>query len=189
MLVTVVQRALNQKFTPRALDRPYFLTFFGGMTRLYTLTKQLQLGDRIDFIFDTQGNESKAVLMEQYEMFMGVAPLGIRELSGGPPKFERERDFKPLQAADMLAWHARRFYYDQFRGKEPEKEPSNVYLANLFLPDHDILDIYTEERLQEVWDFISRKRQYIAGNKAAIQMTLPDPSSPLFPRSSGQESS
>lgn len=31
----------------------------------------------------------------------------------------------------MIAWHARRYYYDFYNGKEPAEEPSNVFFANL----------------------------------------------------------
>ena len=31
----------------------------------------------------------------------------------------------------MIAWRARRYYYDFYDGKEPAEEPSNVFFANL----------------------------------------------------------
>ena len=49
------------------LDRPYFLSFFGVMARLLQITQQLKLDDKVEFIFDTQDNENKAILMSEYD--------------------------------------------------------------------------------------------------------------------------
>jgi hypothetical protein len=139
---------MKGKFNPTALDRPYFLAFFAIMTGLLTLTKKLNLDDKIDFIFDSQDSENKVMLMTEYDKFLSVAPPGVKELSGGYPILKKDEEVRPLQAADMLAWHARRYYFDLDRGKDPTKEPSNEYFANLFLPENDVIDIWTEEKLR-----------------------------------------
>jgi hypothetical protein len=171
------QRILRGKFNPEALDRPYFLSFFGVMTQLLVITSRLKLDDRIDFIFDTQENESRALLHSEYDRFIGLAPPDVRALSGGPPSFRKDEEVLPLQAADMIAWLARRYYYDLYSGKDPTKEPSNVFFANLFKPEHDVFDAWTEDRIQEVADTLLQSSWY---KKRGIVMTLPDPSSPFF---------
>ena len=49
----------------------------------------------------------------------------------------------------MLAWHFRRQYYIQFQDKDPIQDRTNVYLANIFDYKHDVLDLWSEERLKE----------------------------------------
>jgi hypothetical protein len=177
-------RLFKGKFKPDALDRPYFISFFGILVNLLLLTRRLQLDDRIDFIFDEEGGESEALLMEQYRLCMSMAPVDVQNLCGGPPSFKKDHELRPLQAADMIAWHARRYYNDLYAGKQPEAEPSNVYLANLFLPDHDILDVWTEDRLREARDALSANINKLAWSKNILskatgtKMTLPDPSNP-----------
>ncbi|WP_298261141.1 DUF3800 domain-containing protein [Bradyrhizobium sp.] len=170
------QRIMTGKFNLEALDRPYFLSFFGVMTALLHLTKHLYASDKIEFIFDTQDNESRCVLMKEYERFISLAPNGMKELASGFPRFQKDEDTLPLQAADMIAWHARRYYYDQYAGKDPTKEPSNVFFANLFEPEHDIFDGWTEEKIQQAAIEL-RKSSWNGTMRNGIAMTLPDPSS------------
>lgn len=166
------RRLFRGRFDPAALNRPYFFTFFGVMARLINLARQLQLGDEIEFIFDTLGGELQALLLDEFEKFISLRPPTLQHLTCSPPKFAREQDFAPLQAADMLAWHARRYYFDQCRGKEPTSEPSNVYFAHLFDPKHDVIDVWTEEKLTEVAEFLS-VRKWLRGLRGT-SMPLPD---------------
>jgi len=170
------QRIMTGKFKLESLDRPYFLSFFGVMTALVHLTKHLYSADRIEFVFDTQDNEPREILEREYERFISLAPNGMKELAAGFPKFGRDEDVLPLQAADMIAWHARRYYYDQFAGKDPTKQPSNVFFANLFEPEHDIFDVWTEEKLQQA-ALELRKTSWNIASRTGVAMTLPDPSS------------
>jgi hypothetical protein len=168
---------IKGKFNPPSLDRACFLSFFGIMTRLLAVAQQLKLDDRIDFIFDSQDSENKPLLMAEYDRFISLAPPEIRALSGGYPEFKRDEDSLPLQAADMLAWHVRRYYFDLYNGKDPTKEPSNIYLANLFKPAHDVLDIWDKARIKQVADVLSKSswRKPQTFGKGVV-MTLPDPS-------------
>jgi hypothetical protein len=149
------QRLMKGKFNPDALDQPYFLSFFGVLVRLLKLSHTLKLGDKLDLIFDEQAID-KAMLTAQFEKCMAVAPPRLRELCAGMPKFKSDEEALPLQAADLLAWHARRYYYDQYSGKEPQNEISNVFFAHMFLPEHDIFDAWTEERLIEVQQVLQK---------------------------------
>jgi hypothetical protein len=171
-------RLFKGMFNPSALDRPYFLSFFGIMARLLRLTRQLSLDDRIEFVFDTQGNESVALLTVEYEKFIALAPPELQGLSGGPPTFRKDEEARPLQAADMIAWHARRYYYDLYSGKDPTKEPSNVFFAHMCNLTHDVVDVWTEEKLRGAAEAVGAARRTL-GSWSGIKMTLPDPSSPL----------
>lgn len=180
------KRLFTNRFTPGAMDRPYFLAFFGIMARLLGITRQLKLDDKIDFIFDTLGGESRVDLIAQYEQFVAVAPPDLKSLAPVFPKFEREQDFKPLQAADMLAWHIRRYYYDLNRGKIPENEPSNVYLAHMLKLEHDVVDVWTEDKIGQAANTFKKIGHR---NRGPFYMSLPDPSSPLNLASSDQKKS
>ena len=167
-------RLFKGKFSTLPLDRPYFLSFFGVMVQLFKINHHLKLGDKVDFIFDTQDSENIPRLMEEYDRFISIAPPEVKAMSSGYPGFKRDEDVTPLQAADMLAWHARRYHFDLYNGKDPTKEPSNVYFANLLMPDHDIIDIWDEARLLEVatvlHNSVSLKSKYVMHpNPAAIR--------------------
>jgi hypothetical protein len=168
-------RLFKGTYNPDALDRPYFLTFFSIMVRLFYLTQQLNLDDRIEFIFDRKGDESAALLQDQYDKFIELAPPELRKLSAGRPRTDgNDVDILPLQAADIIAWHARRYYYDLCRGKDPTKEPSNEFLANLFRPRHDVLEVWTEEKLAEAANKLWKERtRMIVGSMLGTKMTLP----------------
>jgi hypothetical protein len=172
------------KFKPDALDRPYFLSFFGVLAELLKLTRDLKLDDRIDFFFDIEGGESKSLIDDQFDLCMSMAPDDIKNLVGGPPNFRKDEDLRPLQAADMYAWLVRKFYVDQFSGRDPQQDPSHKFLANLFFPEHDLLDIWTKGRLRKAHDAMAanlNKLYWQAGKTLPIRpirMTLPDPSNP-----------
>lgn len=128
--IDLYKRYFTGKFNINAIDRPYFLTFFGIMTNLLKIAKQVH-DDQVDIFFDTQGNESKSLLVREYERFISLAPPEIQHIAPTIPKFKCEQKFKPLQAADMLAWLVRRYFFDEARGKEPTNQPSNVFFSKL----------------------------------------------------------
>lgn len=173
----IYNRLIRGKFNllgTSTLDRPYWISFFGIMARLLQVTKHLKLDDKVDFIFDTQDNESKPLLMSEYDRFINLAPPDLRNLSGGYPIFKKDDEVLPLQAADMLAWHVRRHYFDRYAGRDPTKEPNNIFLANLFKPKHDILDLWDEDRLEQLATALNKSSWM---QRSGIPMTLPDPSS------------
>jgi Protein of unknown function (DUF3800) len=149
------------KFKPMALDRPYFLSFFGMLIRLLRVAQDAK-EDRIEFFFDTEGGESAALIHEQYEVCMAMAPPEVRALSAGPPSFRHDDELNPLQAADMISWLSRRYYYDLLSGRAPGDHPSHIFLANLFLPEHDIIDVWSPEMLQGAHDSLALNIQQIA---------------------------
>jgi len=160
------------------LDRPYFLSFFGVMARLLQITQKLNLDDKVDFIFDTQDNENKQILMSEYDRFISLAPDNVAALSRGYPSFKKDEELLPLQAADMLAWHIRKYYSDHDSGKDPTKGPSNIYLANLFKPEHDVFDLWDKDRLGQVRDALLKTTwRKSVGLGRGVTMTLPDPTS------------
>lgn len=133
-------------FNPPALDRPYFLAFFSLATLVAKVVRQVGYKSQIELIFDRQDNESNAWLMAEFDKFMSVAPP---ELAGvfTVPKWQDDKKVLPLQAADMLAWHLRRYYFDEYGGRNPVSERTNPYLANILDLKHDVIEFWTEEKL------------------------------------------
>jgi hypothetical protein len=172
------RKVFTGRFHPDALDRPYFLSFYGVMTRLIGLTKQREISDGIDFIFDTQGGESIALLTAEYQRFLALSPQDLLGIAPANPKFENDEKVRPLQAADMIAWLARRYYHDLALGRRPEENEFHEYLANLFKPEHDFLDMWTEKKLEQAAALLLPRRTVSYGMQP-ISMTIPDPSNPL----------
>jgi hypothetical protein len=144
------RRLFEGKFSTLALDRPYFFSFFGIIVRLVRIAKELGENGQIDLIFDTQGGESKALFVEQYKRFLEVTPPEFRLFCPPLPKFENEQDFNPLQAADLLAWHIRRHYYEKYtQNKDPTKEPSNIHMTRLLARPDDPFIIWEEHQLED----------------------------------------
>jgi hypothetical protein len=61
----------------------------------------------VNFVFDKQGR-IEPIARFWYELFRGFCMGEIKNLLGDTPKFEDEKQFVPLQAADMFAWYQRR---------------------------------------------------------------------------------
>jgi len=138
-------------FAPEALDRPYFLSFFSLASLIAAVVRKVGYGEKVELIYDTQENESKSFFMEQFEKFMQAAPPSAAGLFN-IPKWEDDKDVLPLQAADMLAWHIRRYFYDYMGGRDPANGDSHACLANIVKPRHDIVYVWDEEKLMQAAD-------------------------------------
>jgi hypothetical protein len=161
-------------FRPNALDRPYFLSFFGVMAKLVHFTANHNLSDRIDFTFDKEGGESEELMEEQFRIFKSIAPQHLIDLMGDKPHFGNDHELAQLQAADYIAWNARRYYHDEAEGLDPTTQPHHQFMKRLLNTEH-ILDLWTEEKLREVE---ARLRLGVFRQLEGIRMTLPDPSMP-----------
>lgn len=139
------REAFAGRFKMKALDRPYFLAFFGVTGLLHRFIDQSKINDRVDLIFDTKGDVSKALLMEQYETFIALAPPELRDTIGGPPSFGVDEEVRPLQAADMIAWNARK-YHNELTPTRSAELFSDPLMARLMRKPHAI-DIWSKERI------------------------------------------
>ena len=89
------------------VDDPYFLAM-QGLIELCLLA-QVHYGywGPVDFIFDKQSNIEHAI-GPSFDAAKELQPPHLQKLLGQTPVFRDDKDVKPLQAADMLAWHLRR---------------------------------------------------------------------------------
>lgn len=91
-----------------ALNDPYYLAWRAVITLSLLGSKMLGSRDPIEFIFDDQ--TEKINIIKAWDYFYGGAPRGVRKRIRGIPSFKRDEDVVALQAADMLAWWARKQY-------------------------------------------------------------------------------
>jgi hypothetical protein len=116
---------LLKPVSPRGLGNPHFLCGFGIVAGLAGYMDSQKIKTPIDFIFDQQeGVDANIRLFFDY--MKRNLPRGARRLIRHPIfEDEKDRQFLPLQAADMLAWHVRREHEDC---TPPERLPLAILL-------------------------------------------------------------
>ena len=148
------------------LNRPYFTLFHSIIVNCVRYVDESGLTGKIDFIFDLQGDEVKAMgeFQEGFHEFASLAPESAKAFLGSPPTFRDEKEEAvPLQAADLLAWYQRRVHDDRV-------EPLNSILETLLTSIPYYREIWTEQRLQQA------ANKVIAARFAGVPgspMTLP----------------
>jgi len=116
---------------PYALGDPRFHCIGGIISTLTKYINQQEVKVPVDFIFDQQeGVDANISLF--FEELMGKLPTSQKALIAKTPVFANDKEFLPLQAADLLAWHLR---------KNNQPHPSHEgYLGALCSEEH----IYSE---------------------------------------------
>ena len=97
--------------SPRNLSDPYFACNFGIVSMLSRYYANAGSKIPIEFIFDQQDGVDASVDLFFEEMAQNL-PKRARHLIHNKPLFRNDKAVKPLQAADMLAWHLRREHED-----------------------------------------------------------------------------
>lgn len=118
---------INSRDLERARQRlylPYVNIDWGYFSNLYLVTFRclldmfhtnrkftediLPLDQKIDFYFDNQ--TEKSVILPIWNDYISERPDKSKKYYGEPPRFEDDTKFLPIQAADFLAWWARKAY-------------------------------------------------------------------------------
>jgi hypothetical protein len=149
------------------LNRPYPFLFYSIMGGIVSRLGDLQIDDKVEFFFDTQGNESKQKLRDGFHEAKLLHQGWLNDRIAGEPEFKNDEDVSPLQAADLMAWHFRRNLVEHAQGKTFE---SNVWTELLEAPQR-ITGLWSPSILR--WLAL---RHGLMSRPATI-MTLPDPSS------------
>ena len=103
----------------RLFRNPFFFCTFNLMHDLMRMGDTvLGINDPIDFIFDEQSRGKKQIFMA-WDNFKANAQIS-KKLIGGSPIFRDDKQVLPLQAADFLAWTARRKVVSQLRFEAPK---------------------------------------------------------------------
>jgi hypothetical protein len=89
---------------PPELRSPYYFAFIGMVTALSARYRWSGSGETVDFVFDKQdGLERKALRL------YGSFRRGVPSWRLGRVAYLNDKEFSPLQAADLIAWQTRRF--------------------------------------------------------------------------------
>jgi hypothetical protein len=97
--------------SPRGLANPYFDCVGAVVAKVADFAAAAKFDGPVEFIFDKQDGVEDDITM----FFAQMVPhfhRRIRRKIEGVPKFVDDKAFRPLQAADMLAWHLRREHED-----------------------------------------------------------------------------
>jgi hypothetical protein len=95
----------DDPYIPKGAQKPYMLAYKACIDMVIQQHASLGIVDPVDFIFDKRSEER--IVREAYNYYEDSLPPEYAGLAGRPPRFENDDYFKPLQAADMLAWFAR----------------------------------------------------------------------------------
>jgi len=151
---------------PPAQANPYFLAWRTVITAALERARMSGSTDPIEFIFDDQSEKTK--IIEGWDYYYRSAPASVRKRIRGVPAFKNDEDVVALQAADMLAWWARKQYLKDktkmgslfpetwLNGKEP-----NLYFVNLpeegmrkqFTKDIEAASGQTDFKIRASWTF------------------------------------
>lgn len=95
--------------SPYGLAQPHFTACFHVVSGVAQYAASQNITTPIEFIFDQQDGVDESVRLFFSEMIKSL-PSEARNLISDVPWFKSDRDkqFMPLQAADMLVWHVRR---------------------------------------------------------------------------------
>jgi hypothetical protein len=109
--------AINIIIDKGAAYNPYMIAFkllmeaFHGSRQLISMIP----GDEpVNFIFDEQAE--KNAILRSWDEYRDFKSQNNRWLFGATPRFEDDKQFLPLQAADFQAWAIRRWYEEGLRG-------------------------------------------------------------------------
>jgi hypothetical protein len=90
------------------LTNPYNLAFKLIMDATYRELARVRLNGSLEFIFDDRGEEKH--VRNAWEFFLLGLSEDARRRVAAEPKFEKSHEVLPLQAAEIIAWHARKHW-------------------------------------------------------------------------------
>ena len=141
-------------FPNRRFANPYVFAHRAIMDATLQYQHQLGLMEPVDFIFDSFTQEE--FIREGWEVFRDTVEPQFRDRIGRKPRFESDDKFLPLQAADMLAWHAREHWLrhrsmtagdNLLLSWKPKNNPAG-YRFNFGYPE--LLEVFKEMRTRAV---------------------------------------
>ncbi len=100
--------------------QPYFVAFDCVFGAVLSYARKRSQFEKVDFIFDN-GLVDRRNLSFAYDPLLKSLGSDVLLLAGAPI-FRDDKDFAPLQAADLLAWHIRRDFYERSNGRSFESQ-------------------------------------------------------------------
>jgi uncharacterized protein DUF3800 len=148
---------------PNYQVEPYTILYHNLMISSILRKIDLDIDDPIKFIFDQQGAFGKRArgTFDDAVSMSTIPSFFLRHIAG-PPNFEDDKDFLPLQSADLLAWQTRRFCDDHSLDgplhAEYRCKPPLEFLDTIPCCPTKVLDLLELEELFSMW-----KAQYPLG--------------------------
>jgi hypothetical protein len=99
------EMVLKDTIAPAWLHNPYYLAFWTLVSSFARRQQIVGFTEPVDFIFDDQAEKKR--IRAAWAAFVESAPDHIRPSIGAAPVFMDDTKVKPLQAADLMAWHTR----------------------------------------------------------------------------------
>jgi hypothetical protein len=96
---------IKETDAPKWFRNPYFISFWMLLTAFMQHQQAVGFSEPVDFIFDDQVEKHR--IREAWDTFVEVAPNSVKPFIGVEPSFQDDKKVKPLQAADLMAWHTR----------------------------------------------------------------------------------
>ncbi len=159
-------------------NRPYYFAFHGVISNAIKYMHAKGIKEKIDCIFDSEGGEPIAEIIDGFSRFAELAPDHLKEYIGDPPTFRDEKKILPLQAADLLAWHVRRVYAERAQGEEAVRALTPI-AGEVFNIEH-AYTVWKDHELKDAIRFIENRSKSLAlASRKPIPMTIPDPTSRL----------
>lgn len=91
------------------IDNPYKAMFYEIIKIMHGVSVRANNLQSVDFVFDNHGPVGIEAI-GWYDEIKDLFPLESQPFFGSTPLFKDDKDVRPLQAADMLAWFMRRKY-------------------------------------------------------------------------------
>ena len=114
-------RSIKNPSRNSAQDHPYFMLFHAIVQIISTLRVHAYNNDPCDIIFDEQGSLGLDAIYFWENLRKNPAAIAKETAAafanyfGKPPIFRNEKEFLPLQAADLYAWQLRRRFIETNR--------------------------------------------------------------------------
>lgn|SRR5215469_6660341 len=138
--LAVKRRVKNIPVMGKQLKEPYFFACYGLMIQFIKMQRDLGISQPVDFIFDEQQKLS-AYVDESYDHLKALS-AECHPLIGDRPSHKDDKKILPLQAADLFAWHVRRYFEDEIEQKPPHITAARPILETIpqigtvWGPDH-----------------------------------------------------
>lgn len=106
--IEALRRVVRELGLPDLLENPYVTAYRAIVDFTSQYQHELGITDPIDFIFDEHGQADQ--IRRGFEVFKKFTSPELLPRLGRAPRFEKDTEFLPLQAADLLAWHVRKHW-------------------------------------------------------------------------------
>lgn len=137
-----------------ATDFPYFGLFAQVILMMAEYQRGHGIQAKCDFIFDEQTGFDRDAVQYWPQIVEIAKKAALGSFLGAKPTFKSDRDFLPLQCADMYAWHMRRYFEAYDRG---------------MVEPNEVRDTLIHTQWQPAWMQITHDQQQWMGTKLAAQ--------------------